>query len=86
LDQNPIAFKTRIATILNYLDAIAIGIDQDLYIEELAKDHLEHVVRRTVAHYIDSGMAARAGLDPTNYHRLQALAVKWAPRTPIRRP
>jgi hypothetical protein len=79
LDKTPEKFKTRLATVLNYLDAIAIGIDQELYIESLVKDHLEHVVPRTIELYIESGLAVRAGLNPgKNYHRLLALAAKWA--------
>src|SRR6185312_361416 len=47
LAADPAAYKTQIATVLNYLDAIAIGIDQDLYIESLARDHLVTIVKRT---------------------------------------
>jgi hypothetical protein len=35
-------------TILNYLDGIAIGVEQGLYIEDLAKDHLKQIVEHHV--------------------------------------
>ena len=31
--------------VLNYLDGIAIGVRQGLYIEDLAKDHLKQIVK-----------------------------------------
>lgn len=35
-------------TILNYLDGIAMGIEQNVYIEQLAKDYLENTVQKAV--------------------------------------
>ncbi|HEY0464322.1 MAG TPA: hypothetical protein VGC79_08945, partial [Polyangiaceae bacterium] len=37
-----------IVTVLNYLDSIAVGIEQELYIEELARDHIESIVKTHV--------------------------------------
>lgn len=42
-------------TVLNFLDAIAIGVSQGLYIEHLAREHLINIVRKHVAEFIDSG-------------------------------
>src|SRR6266446_5991993 len=38
--------RVEILTVLNFLDAIAIGIHQGLYIETLAYDHLSGIVAR----------------------------------------
>jgi hypothetical protein len=47
--------------ILNYLDGIAIGVGQGLYIEELARDHLKNIVEcpRLTAAMILSGSAVQ---------------------------
>jgi len=47
--------------VLNFLDAIAIGIEQGLYIEGLAWDHLDTIVKRHVKRLIDSGFVETSG-------------------------
>jgi hypothetical protein len=43
LEREPRKFRPQLNVVLNFLDAIAIGIEQGLYIENLAWDHLESV-------------------------------------------
>ena len=62
---------------LNFLDAIAIGIDQGLYIENLAWDHLDAIVKRTVKRYIDSGVIEQADLRREDFLRLIDLRDRW---------
>jgi hypothetical protein len=53
--------------VLNYLDGIAIGVRQGLYIENLARDHLATIVRAHITELFDK---KRAGVDTTDYIRL----------------
>jgi hypothetical protein len=54
-DVNHVEYKWLL--ILNYLDAIAIGVEQGLYIEELAKVHLKNIVNKHVNHaFISEGL------------------------------
>jgi hypothetical protein len=62
LEKNPRQFRPQISLILNHLDAIAIGIEQGVYIESLAWDHLEHIVPDAVELYIDSKLINAFGL------------------------
>jgi hypothetical protein len=48
LGRDPRKFRPQLNVVLNFLDAIAIGIEQGLYIENLAWDHLDAIVRRLV--------------------------------------
>ena len=45
LDREPKKFRPQLNTVLNFLDSIVIGIEQGLYIETLAWDHLELIVK-----------------------------------------
>lgn len=37
-----------VITVLNYLDSLATGIEQDIYIEEIVRAHYEHFVAKAV--------------------------------------
>jgi len=82
LDREPKKFRPQLNTVLNFLDSIAIGIEQGLYIETLAWDHLELIVRRHVKRYIDSGIVERAGLEREDYLRLIDLRDRWSRARP----
>jgi hypothetical protein len=72
---------TSAATICNYLDSIAVGIEQGLYIESLVKDHLQSIVVKHVDDYLkDSETAATVGLRRSDYDSLTRLATKWESR------
>jgi hypothetical protein len=61
--------------ILNYLDGIAIGVKQGLYIEWLARDHLEQIVK----FYVDKVLqdCERLHLNVDDFHFITEMATKW---------
>src|SRR6266481_3571781 len=67
LEREPRKFRPQINVVLNFLDAIAIGIEQGLYIENLAWDHLDAIVKRHVKRFIDSGIIEKAGLEREDF-------------------
>ena len=69
-------------TVLNYLDSLAIGIGQKLYIEELARDHVEALVRHHVEQYL-SDSSPDLGLQKQDYVMLLAMAKRWSVPRPI---
>jgi Domain of unknown function (DUF4760) len=69
--------RTQIITILNYLDSVAIGIEQGSYVETLAKDHLHPILRQHTEEFLDGPIARKIGIDRRNYDRLLKLATKW---------
>ena len=75
--------KLDITNVLNYLDGIAIGIDQDMYIDSLAKDHLEVIVRDHVRDYLNESTAKNVGVDPDNFKFLKRMAERWAITTTV---
>ena len=82
LKSEPKKYRREIITLLNFLDAIAIGIQQNLYIEGLAYDHLDGIIRTHVSELIDSGITDAAGCPRINWQRLVDLRDKWARATP----
>jgi len=83
LKRNPKKFRRQMVTILNFLDAIAIGIEQELYVEDLAYDHLEAIVKSFVRDLIDSGLIVKAGYPIEHWRRLIALRDRWQQGRPI---
>ena len=76
-EKDPVRYRIDVSTVLNYLDGIAIGIEQELYIEDLARDHLEPIVRDHVNEYLDPVMAKKLDFDPRGFMRLIRLARAW---------
>ena len=82
LERDPKKFKPQISLVLNHLDAIAIGINQGIYIENLAWDHLHAIVANHVKNYVDTGLCERADLLKENYRTLIDLRNKWSRARP----
>lgn len=75
--------RTDATTILNYLDSIAIGINQNLYIESLAKDHMRNILMFYVESLIKNE-ATRSALDLKvgSFRNLIEIYNKWNPELP----
>jgi hypothetical protein len=75
---NPLKYRLAISTILNYLDGIAIGVAQGLYLDNLAKDHLEDIVKTYVGDYLlDTSKANAMAIAQQDYRHLLALYARW---------
>ncbi len=73
------AITRDVIVILNYLDGIAIGVGQGLYIEELARDHLKNIVQYHVSHLLDPSLKLKfKDIDQNNYSFLIDMNTKWA--------
>ena len=77
LEREPRKFRPQINVVLNFLDAIAIGIEQGLYLENLAWDHLDAIVRRVVKRFIDSGLIEKVDLEREDFIRLIDMRDRW---------
>jgi len=82
LEREPKKFRQQLNVVLNFLDAIAIGIEQGLYIEDLAWDHLDAIIKRLVKRFIDSGIIERAGLEREDHQRLIDMRDRWSRSRP----
>jgi hypothetical protein len=78
LNANPKKYRSDLVTLFNYLDTVAIGLDQSIYIEDMARDHLESIVTGHVNQYFDSGIFKAAGLDEKEMKCLLKLRNRWA--------
>ena len=73
-------------TVLNYLDGVAVGVEQKVYIEEMAKDYLEAIVHKAVQALVkgESGEGWKAGrpiATQAQFPTLYALHERWSPKT-----
>ena len=71
-------------TILNYLDALACGILQGVYIEALVKDHMRDTIEKAVKALIKGesgpGWKAEKGMvEPSRVSSLLTVYEKWFP-------
>jgi hypothetical protein len=80
---NEPSYRVDIVSLLNHLDSIAIGIYQGLYVEGLARDHIQAIVQLHLNEYLRNGVPKRIGIDPHDYRHLLALEARW---TAISRP
>ena len=71
--------------ILNYLDGIAIGVSQGLYVEELARDHLHIIVRTYVDDLFNAETQKKFGLKKSDYTFLIGMDGRWRLNKPYYR-
>jgi hypothetical protein len=72
--RDPKVQKRDLVCLLNYMDSLAIGIRQDLYIEGIVKAHMKLVLSKAVREFILSGLVPREG-----YDNLLRLHEQWNP-------
>jgi hypothetical protein len=76
-------FRFEITTVLNCLEGIAVGIYQGVYIQSLARDHLQGVVTEHVNEYLRDGAPGRIDFAAGSFPYVLALSDRW---TEISRP
>ncbi|MEJ0096376.1 MAG: hypothetical protein WDN46_24115 [Methylocella sp.] len=69
--------------VLNYLDGIAIGIRQGLYIETLARDHLKEIVSFYVSKILNDSFCTDLRLDKRHFYRVIEMDKKWLASEPF---
>jgi hypothetical protein len=74
---DPKKFRPDIIVLLNYLDGLAIGIYQGLYIDELARDHLQIILNYHVEQYLKDGIPRKLDIETDAYKYLMALDERW---------
>jgi hypothetical protein len=82
LKKEPRKYRPQVLVVLNHLDSIAIGVDQRLYIEALAWDHLNGIVQAIVAQYIDSGCIEKMDISRLSFTHLLDMRDRWARAKP----
>lgn len=84
LVEKPSEYYTDIRTLLAYLDSLAVGAYQGIYIEDLMRDHLQPVVIGHVEQYLIGSLPQMFGLNTTNYGHLLSLYEEWSRPEPPR--
>jgi hypothetical protein len=79
--KNPMRYRADVVTMLNYFDGIAIGIRQGLYLESLARDHLQSIIGTHIDRYLRGDEPKRLDIKPQNYSYILKLNDEWAAQT-----
>lgn len=72
------SFRQDAIVLLNYLDTLAIGVQQGLYDENLAFDHTNAIVQKWYDLLLNYETAKTFGIDLKDYNRLCGMAQRWA--------
>lgn len=76
-DKNTAYYRPDIVAVVNYFDGIAIGIDQGLYIEEIAKDHLKPILAVHYNEYVNDKLLTSIGLSIADVAHLVQMWARW---------
>ena len=74
---NPDNFAHYINMLLNYLDTIAIGIQENFYEEKRAKLFLRSILTKHCDKYLDEAIISAIGLELEDFNTLAGLHQKW---------
>jgi len=64
-----------IICLVNYLDDLATGIAQGLYIEDIIRDHVSSIFKHAVENFIHTGLIDNQGIE-----KVVTLYDRWFPR------
>lgn len=74
-----------VVSLMNYFDSIAIGLRQNLYVEEIVREHLEGIIRAQIEDikgFSDTEVEKRVGRFDKDFSRTLALLEKWNAKNP----
>ncbi|MFB7143349.1 DUF4760 domain-containing protein [Agrobacterium deltaense] len=70
--------KIEALSVLNYLDGIAIGVNQGLYLESIVKDHLGSIINGHVdAHVLSRDAISVFEVEKEEFKNLISLSERW---------
>lgn len=70
--------KVEVVSVLNYLDGIAIGVNEGLYLEKIVKDHLGPIMASHIEdHLVSPDAKAFFEVNEKNFEHLISLNKKW---------
>ena len=79
--KDPLKFKHEVIIVLNYLDQIAIGIDQKVYDEDMIRDHMEPIFAHYRKMYLNNELMSALGKDVDDYKSLYRMTDRWNSRS-----
>jgi hypothetical protein len=72
--------RVDIVAVMNYFEAIAIGIQQGIYIPGMVRDFMEPIVRSHMEEIIKEKIFEKIGSDPDDFEHICALNESWKPK------
>jgi hypothetical protein len=76
-------YRTDIVAVMNYFEGIAIGLKQDIYIEEMVRDYMEPVFRSHIDEIVKEKIFEKIGADIDDFEHICALDDSWRPKSKV---
>lgn len=82
LESHPRDYRLDIVAVLNYLETLAIGIKQGLYIEALLQDFMEPIIKEHITEVIEKKLLEKIDSNPEDFEHIFVLNKKWESAKP----
>jgi hypothetical protein len=76
-------YRVDFIAVFNYFETIAIGIQQGMFIEEMARDFMEHIVRFHIEEARKEKLFEKLATDRRSFEHIFALNEKWKPTVAV---
>jgi hypothetical protein len=73
-------YRVDILAVMNYLETIAIGIKQEVFIAEMVQDFMDHIAWFHIDEFSQGGMREKIGVSPTGFEHIIEIANGWRPK------
>jgi hypothetical protein len=74
-------YRMDLFAVLNYLETIAIGLQQGLFIEAMVRDFMEPIVKSHINEVMREKLFEKLGADPDDFGHICALNESWKPKS-----
>jgi hypothetical protein len=77
-------YRVDILAVMNYLETIAIGVKQEVFIPEMVQDFMDHIAWFHIDELSQGGLREKIGVGPTGFEHIIELANGWRPKATTR--
>jgi hypothetical protein len=73
-------YRLDIVAVMNYLETIAIGVKQEMFIAEMVRDFMEHIAVFHVDEMREGAIFEKIGVKPSGFEHIIELTNEWKPK------
>lgn len=74
---DPHGHRMDIIAVLNYLETLAVGVSQGIYLEEMVRDHMEEIIRDHLQEAVEHKFLEKIGCGREGFGHIFALSTGW---------
>jgi hypothetical protein len=73
-------YRLDIVAVMNYLETIAIGVKQEMFIAEMVRDFMEHIAKFHVDEMREGAIFEKIGVNLSGFEHIIELTNEWKPK------